>query len=75
MLVSRFYAGLYKVLLLNPKGPSSPYLWFLVPKKARKFYNREHLDPLCKPCSRSVDLRVLAAGFGLWGPGALRLMM
>ena len=29
-----------------PKGPSSPYLWLLVPKKALKSYNREYLDPL-----------------------------
>ena len=29
-----------------PKDPNSPYLWFLVPKKALKSYNREYLDPL-----------------------------
>ena len=29
-------------------GPSSPYLWFLVLKKALKSCNREYLDPLGK---------------------------
>ena len=28
-----------------PKGPSSPYLWFLIPKKALKSYNREYFGP------------------------------
>ena len=32
----------------NPKGPSSFYLWFLIPKKALQSYNREYLDPLGK---------------------------
>ena len=29
----------------NPKGPSSPHLWLLVPKMDPKSYNREYLDP------------------------------
>ena len=29
----------------NPKGPSSPYFWFLVPIKAPKSLNNEYLDP------------------------------
>ena len=32
----------------KPKGPSNPYLWFLVPQKARKSHNRESLSPLGK---------------------------
>ena len=28
------------------KGPSSPYLQFLIPKKGLKSYNRKYLDPL-----------------------------
>ena len=28
-----------------PKGPSSPYLWFLVAKTEPKGYNKEYLDP------------------------------
>ena len=28
-----------------PKGPSSPDLWFLVPKMTPKSYNGEYLDP------------------------------
>ena len=29
----------------SPKGPSSPYLWFLVPIKAPKSLNNEYMDP------------------------------
>ena len=28
-----------------PKGPSNPYLWFLVPIKAPESLNNEYLDP------------------------------
>ena len=31
---------------ITPEGPSSPYLWVLIHKKALKSCNRERLDPL-----------------------------
>ena len=30
---------------LTPQGPSSPYLWFSIPSKSLKSYNKVYLDP------------------------------
>ena len=52
-----------------PKDPNSPYLWFLVPKKALKSYNREYLDPLGQGlrtqghCLRMLTFFLKDAGF------------
>ena len=34
----------------DPKGPSSPHVWFLVPKEVLQSCNREYLDPLEAAC-------------------------
>ena len=34
--------------IISPKGPCSPYIWVLVPKKALKTQNKEYLDPFRK---------------------------
>ena len=31
--------------IMNPKGPSSPYVWLFVPKKAPKSHDKEYSDP------------------------------
>ena len=58
----------FGLVIVHPKGSSSPYLWFFVPKNL-KSYNREYLDPLGQCSSlrlkehRAFDF-VIAIGVG-----------
>ena len=49
------------VVISSPKGPSTPYLWFLIPKTALKSYCKEYVDPLGRvisPLIRFISIAI-----------------